>query len=337
MQEMSRRRFRTAAAGSRRSPSNTRMVAAPNRVSSLSIAARSVVIRTVSTLEMPYTIRKLLDIAIARLKQADINEPELSAKYLLQYVLGKNGIELQLAANEQVSASDIRTYDDLINKRLDHTPVQYLLGYVDFYNIKLQVDSRALIPRPETEELVDYLLKEVGKKNALRILDIGTGTGNIAIALAANLDNPEITALDISTEALSLAEQNARNNELHRNINFVCGDVFDDAFWNDIGTFDIIVSNPPYIDSSDFDSLQAEVQLFEPRTALISDGDVLAFYKVIASKAKSHLNENGILCFEIGMGQEADITEIIGKNIPSITIEQIHDLSGIPRIIIAKL
>lgn len=284
---------------------------------------------------MPELVKDLLKRATKRLKQAKISESRLSAEYLLQHVLNLKKIEFQLSKNKGVPDSQIKLFDELVERRIKHVPVQYLIGNVDFYNVRLQVNEHVLIPRPETEELVDCLLKRVKTMTAPKILDIGTGSGNIAIALAANLRNAKVVALDISDKALSLAAVNARDNEVDTAIEFVCGDVFADEFWNNREPFDIIVSNPPYVEARDFETLQPEIKLYEPRKALVSESDVYAFYRAISKKAADYLNDKGVLCFEIGMGQADTIKKIIRKNMSVSQIEIVNDLSGIPRIIIA--
>ncbi len=318
-------------------PSNILMAGVPNRALPCSIVVRSVVIHLVYILEMSQSVKDALIDAVNRLAQADISEPELSAKYLLQQALNLDGIEFQLALNNNIDESSIEMFNELLERRLTHEPVQYILGYVDFYNVRLKVDKRVLIPRPETEEMVDQLLKRVGDRKNLSILDIGTGSGNIAIALAASLDQPQITAIDISRDALILAQQNSRANNVDSKIKFTCDDIFNDKFWKGYSPFDIIVSNPPYVLDTDFDTLQPEIKLFEPRIALISENDVLGFYKEISKQAAKYLNRKGLLCFEIGFGQEFDVQRIIRENIPKSSIDILNDLTGKPRIVIVTV
>ena len=283
------------------------------------------------------TIRELLSEGLAKLKQAKVSEPELSARYLLEHVLQLSHIEMQLSLDKDITASQADDFYDLINKRCQSVPVQYLIGEVEFYDLKLKVDTRVLIPRPETEELVDYLLKEIKDISGLRLLDIGAGSGNIAIALATNLREASVTTVDISSEALELARENAALNNVADKINFICDDVFSDNFWAKQEPFDIIISNPPYVDSAEFDDLQPEVRLYEPQIALVSPGDVLAFYKAISSRAKSALKKGGLLYFEIGMGQSSEIKNIIESNLPDANVEIVNDMAGKDRIVIARV
>jgi len=288
-------------------------------------------------IDMPQKISQLLHDGIARLQKAGVSESELSARLLLQHVLKKKRIQLQLAYSEIADDNAIEEYYKLIDKRCNHYPVQYIVGEVEFYNIKLKVNEHVLIPRPETEELIEYLLNIIKERSYLRILDIGAGSGNIAISLAANLNDAIITSIDISNDALIVAKDNAKTNQVSPKIKFIQADCLSDDFWSSIGRFDVIVSNPPYVDKTDYEALQPEVKLYEPKTALVPGDDPFVFYETIARHAESSLNSQGIVCFEIGFGQAEQIENIIRNALPSASLEIINDLSGIPRIVIGRL
>jgi len=284
---------------------------------------------------MRLLIKDALNLAVGRLQKAGISEPRISAQYLIQHVLNLDSIGLRLTLNSELDESANKAFNKLIERRLNHEPVQYILGYVDFYNTRLNVDPRVLIPRPETEELIDRLIQLLVNRDGLRILDIGTGSGNIAIALAANLDNTAITAIDISDDAIALAAENARINDVEQYIHFIRADIFENDFWKNRAQFDVIVSNPPYVAADDFQTLQPEIREFEPKQALISANDVYAFYREISRRARLYLHENGLLCFEIGFNQAEAVSGIIQENLPDFKIEIHNDLSNIPRIVIA--
>jgi release factor glutamine methyltransferase len=211
-----------------------------------------------------------------------------------------------------------------------HTPIQYITGKAEFCGIDFAVDERVLIPRPETEHLVEKVIElaRVCGRDP-RILDLCTGSGNIAITLTKALTNCRIVASDISEDALDVARSNAAKNGVSDRIEFVKSDLFT----NVEGLFDIIASNPPYIASSDFDTLQKEV-LREPRIALDGGDDGLLFYRNILRTSMLHLKPDGHIVFEIGFGQLSGIRQII-NNIGQFNVaEVIKDWRGIDRIVV---
>lgn len=284
---------------------------------------------------MPATIHDLLVSGRDRLDEAGIDDAELSVRYLLEHLLSKSNSQLQSDLYETVSDEISLHFEDLIEKRAAHHPLQYLIGEVEFYNVKLKVDNRVLIPRPETEILVEHVIELLQSRIAPKILDIGTGSGNIAIALAANVNDAFVTSVDISSEALDLARENARLNKVGDNVSFIRADCLDKDFWNMIGKFDAVISNPPYVDSRDYAGLQPEVRDYEPKVALVNDQGPLVFFEVIAENIPNILTEKGLLCFEIGAGQAPDVTPIIKKYLPSSEIKIVKDLNGIDRVITA--
>ena len=226
--------------------------------------------------------------------------------------------------------------DNMINELLDkvqlltqNTPLAYILGNAEFYGNLFSVTSDVLIPRPETELLCELIIKENKNNNQkLDILDMCTGSGCIAITLAKNL-NSNVTAIDISANALKIAKQNATN--LQTNINFIESNMFDKI----TGTYDIIVSNPPYIESAEISKLMQSVKDFEPHLALDGGTDGLDFYKIINSLAPQFLKPNGKLYLEIGYNQGKSLTKLLSTNFQDIQI--IKDYNGLDRIVTAKL
>jgi len=286
---------------------------------------------------MPVIVAELLRRGVARLKDAGIEDVEISARLLLQHVLNKTNSELQLMSGNKVTEENIQLFDELVGKRCDHVPVQYLIGEVEFYNVKLKTDNRALVPRPETEVLVERLVELAKTLKSPALLDVGTGSGNIAIALAFNIDNISITAIDISQESLDLAKLNAKKNGVAEKIDFIRTDCMQNEFWDNCGKYDIIVSNPPYVDDDDFGGLQPEIKRYEPRAALITGGDPFIFFKCISSQAKKILKPTGIICFEVGATQADRVAEIIKSNFLNIDIAIVKDLTGIERIVIGEI
>lgn len=208
--------------------------------------------------------------------------------------------------------SKLDTLNEYVKKRLGHMPIQYILNRAYFCGLPLYVNENVLIPRFDTEVLVEEVLKISKKDKSKRILDICTGSGAIAIALKKLGGFERVDALDISDKALEVAKRNA--NELDLNINFLKSDMFSSLTCEN--KYDIIVSNPPYIQSDVVDTLESEVKDFEPRLALDGDADGMKFYKIIAENYEDYLVDNGVLALEIGYDEANDIRALFeGKNV----------------------
>lgn len=208
--------------------------------------------------------------------------------------------------------SKLDTLNEYVKKRLGHMPIQYILNKAYFCGLPLYVNENVLIPRFDTEVLVEEVLKISKKDKSKRILDICTGSGAIAIALKKLGEFERVDALDISDKALEVAKRNA--NELNLDINFLKSDMFSSLTCEN--KYDIIVSNPPYIQSDVVDTLESEVKDFEPRLALDGDADGMKFYKIIAKNYETYLADNGVLALEIGYDEADDIRALFeGKNV----------------------
>ena len=208
-----------------------------------------------------------------------------------------------------------------------HKPAQYIIGQADFYGMQLKVDERVLIPRPETEELVEIILDENPKEN-LKILDIGTGSGAIALALAKARPDWSVTAADISQEALELASENAKNQNLQ---------IFlkkSDCFTEISEKYDIIVSNPPYISREDESEVGLNVLYSEPHLALFADEDGLAIYRRIAEDAKDYLKDGGKIYLEIGYKQGQSVPDFFRKHLPGKRVRTLKDQFGQDRMVV---
>lgn len=208
-----------------------------------------------------------------------------------------------------------------------HKPAQYILGYEEFHGLRFQVDERVLIPRPETEELVDLILAE-NPNTELKVLDIGTGSGAIAVSLKKSRPMWQVTASDLSADALVLAKDNAKLNRV--DISFVLADVFE----NVSGCFDIIVSNPPYISENDKDEVGLNVLTSEPKMALFADEDGLAIYRQILEDADKYLNSQGKLYFEIGYKQGEDLRKLLSLHFPDKHVRILKDQFGQDRMVV---
>jgi release factor glutamine methyltransferase len=210
-------------------------------------------------------------------------------------------------------------FDEIITRLNSGEPIDYILGYTYFYGLKVRVNKDTLIPRPETEELVELIIEENKSRNNLRIIDIGTGSGCIALALKKNIPTAEITAIDISETAIQKAKENAQNTGLE--IDFKLVNILDKTQWNLLDQFDIIVSNPPYISQDEKTEMSNSVLDFEPHLALFVEEDILIFYKKIMEFASSHLTENGTVYFETSQLKQLE-------EYPGFEIKKIKDLSG---------
>ena len=245
----------------------------------------------------------------------------------LTYILGKSKSYILLNQDFKLNSEQSHRLNDIINKRKESYPLQYAIGEWEFYNLRLKVDERALIPRFETEIIVDYIIKSPIKKD--RILDIGTGTGAIALSLAKNIKNSQVLGSDIEYKALSLARENKDFTNIS-NVDFIKSDLFE----NVDGKFDLIISNPPYINKNDYEKLEKELY-FEPKSALYGGEDGLKFYKKIINEAENYLNNEGHLIFEIGYDQK-EILNILLKEKGFKNIINLKDFNDFDRFIIAQ-
>ena len=230
------------------------------------------------------------------------------------------------ALQQEVTKEEELFVEDIYQQLVAHKPAQYIIGHADFFGMQLRVDERALIPRPETEELVELILSENPETN-LSVLDIGTGSGAIALALAKNRTDWSVTAADISQEALDLALENAKNQNL--NIFFKKSDCFAEISEK----YDIIVSNPPYISREDESEVGLNVLYSEPHLALFADEDGLAIYRRIAEDAKDYLKDGGKIYLEIGYKQGQSVPELFRKHLPKKRVRTLKDQFGQDRMV----
>lgn len=259
---------------------------------------------------------------------AHLPTARLDAELLLLRVTEKDRAFLLTHPNTELTPAQQSTYEQSLTRRARHEPIQYITCEQEFYGLPLRVTPDVLIPRPETEHLVDALLERVPHDQPLRIADIGTGSGAIAIALAHNLPNAAITALDNSAAALTVAQQNATRHNLAHRIRFLASDLLS-AIPHE--TFDAIVSNPPYVPESEV--LEPQVRDFEPHTALYAGATGLDIYQRLIPQAQRALKPDGLLLLEIGHGQQPALAELLqGWN----DLEFLNDLQGIPRVAIAR-
>ncbi|MCX7876176.1 MAG: peptide chain release factor N(5)-glutamine methyltransferase [Melioribacteraceae bacterium] len=275
------------------------------------------------------TVLEAINLSTSYLEKKNIESPRLNAELLLANILTCKRIDLYLSFDRPLKENEIIKYRDFIRRRGNNEPLQYILGKVEFYNLEFMVNNSVLIPRPETEILVEEIISVNKSKSNLKILDIGTGSGIIPICLAKNLTNPILTAIDISVEAIEVAKQNAINNHVDEKISFINEDINKFNIEND--SFDIIVSNPPYISVNEYQTLQNEVKNYEPKIALTDNNDGVTFYKLIIDKSIKWLKPNGYLFFELGYNQRKVVEFLMNENFNQIKI--VKDFQNIDRVI----
>lgn len=280
------------------------------------------------------TFRQALTTAATQLAEDENLRATASrdAELLLLHVLQISRATLLAYPDREVPSDRQAAYQDLIVCRLQHEPIQYIVGQQEFYGLNFHVTPAVLIPRPETEHLVEAVLKLLPSSQPLKIADVGTGSGAIAIALAVHLPYAEITALDISSDALAVAARNARENKVADRIRFLPSDLLVAVSTDEAG-FDAIVSNPPYIPEADRLSLHPQVRDHEPATALFAGETGLDIYRRLVPQAHKTLKPNGLLALEIGHGQQGALAELLAG---WQSVSFVEDLQGIPRVALAR-
>lgn len=260
--------------------------------------------------------------------------PRLDVETLLQKVLGVDRLYILLNLERVLSEDEEQLFNKFINERLNNRPIAYIVGNREFMGLDFFVKEGVLIPRPDTEVLVEEVIELAKKKDAKNILDIGTGSGAITVSLAKYLENVKVTSVDISDIALEIGKRNAISNEVDDRINFVKSDLFTNI--DKETKFDIIVSNPPYIKREVIDTLDKQVKDYEPYNALEGGVDGLDFYRAITKQAKNYLKKGGILAYEVGHDQSEDVSKLM--EIDGYTnIYTLKDLQQIDRVVIGTV
>lgn len=274
------------------------------------------------------TYREALNLGEKVLSLANIEDRRNDAWLLLSMVCKMDRSFYYLHMEEDLPEEQLREYEIALKKRAEHVPLQYIVGETEFMGLKFKVNSNVLIPRQDTETLVEEALKVV--KQGMRILDLCTGSGCIIISILHNVTDVEGYAIDISKQALNVAKENAKLNDV--SVMFERSDLFD----NVTGTFDIIVSNPPYIRTEEIVKLMPEVQTFEPMEALDGKEDGLCFYREIVAKCKDYLNPDGRILFEIGYDQGEDVSALL-REAGFKDVQVIKDLAQNDRVVTGML
>lgn len=277
------------------------------------------------------TVLEAIKLSTDYLDKKGIESPRTNAELLLAGILNCKRLDLYLSYDRPLDENEKKIYRNYIAKRGNFEPLQYILGTTEFFGLKFIVNSSVLIPRPETEILVETIIADNKSSHNLNILDVGTGSGNIPISLMKNFTDSFITSIDISDEALNTARHNAELNSVSDKISFVNQNIFENEIYN-LSEFDIIVSNPPYVEKDEMKNLQKEILNYEPHNAVTDGGDGYKFYKRIADVSSKLLKTNGGIYFELGMGQSATVFKILHEN-NFTDIKIIKDYQNIDRVI----
>jgi len=287
------------------------------------------------TAKKTWTILELISWGTTYLSEQGFNDARLNIELLLASVLQLKRIQLYTQFDRPLTEEELARFKELLKRRLTREPLQYIVGETEFFGLKFFVDSRVLIPRPETEILVEEVVDKIQARFEpdvqVRILDIGTGSGCIAVTLAHMLRDVRIVAIDVSEEALTVARLNAQLHDVAHDIEFRRADVFVDDIHE---TFHCIVSNPPYISQEEYALLPEEVKKFEPRQALAGGKDGLSFYRAIARKSTLLVN-NGFVAVEHAYNQREDVLTIFKEN-GWQNLTSIKDYDGNFRVVMAE-
>ncbi|MBA7684146.1 Release factor glutamine methyltransferase [subsurface metagenome] len=273
-----------------------------------------------------WTIQKLLNWITEHLTQKGIDAPRLAAELLLSHVVGLKRIELYTKFDKPVTKQQLGRLHDLVKRASQNEPIAHIVGKTEFYSLELDITPDCLIPRPETELLVEraieFLRSRTGKQF---VCDLCTGSGCIAAAIAKNFSNADIIATDICEAALKVAATNIEKHGLKEQIKLLCGDLFDPIMPQlDVGKFDLIVCNPPYVSAPEFEKLDKNVKDYEPKSALLAGTNGLDIYRRIVEKVDQFLKPDAALMLEIGYGQGPAVRELLEKAgcFSEITIEK---------------
>lgn len=279
------------------------------------------------------TLGELLGAALRRLRQAGVDDAGLDARLLVEHLTATTRTDAIARPQQPVAPEAVAEVEQALSRRISGEPVHRILGFREFYGLPLSLSRETLEPRPDTETLVEAALPLVegaaARAGKCRVLDLGTGTGAVALALLSRVDAATACGVDISDDALATAARNAAQLGLAARFTPVKSDWYSEIS----GRFDVIVSNPPYIRSNDIDGLQAEVRDFDPRRALDGGPDGLDAYRIIADGAKAHLEPQGRVAVEIGETQKAEVGQIF-RHAGLIATEARTDLGGKDRVLV---
>jgi release factor glutamine methyltransferase len=280
-----------------------------------------------------WPIRRLLSWTEIFFRDKSIENPRLEAQILLAHILGCKKIDLYVRSDDEPTDQQRNAFKALIKKRVDGCPVAYLVGQREFYRLSFDVNPAVLIPRPETEFVVMECLRALKMKESPRVLDVGTGSGCIALSIAQQHATARLTATDISGEALNVARANAAKHGLSERIRFIEGDLLSPVEGE---RFDAIASNPPYVSENEMASLAKDVRDFEPHLALAGGADGMALYRRLIAAVPRNLEDGGYIILEIGATQERAVRELIENQQCFESIATRLDSQKLPRVVSAQ-
>ena len=285
-----------------------------------------------------WTIKKLLDWIVDYFTQKKIDSPRLSAEMLLAFVLGMKRIELYMYFDRPVEPEQLAELRSLTKRCGKNEPLAHLIGKTEFYSLEILLGPDCLIPRPETELLAERAIEFLReRRDEQYVCDLCTGSGCVAIAIAKNFKPAKIIATDICDAALNTAAKNVELHNLHDRIELLCGDLFEPIISGlDVTEFDLIVCNPPYVSTAEYEALDSNVKDYEPKLALHAGKDGLDIYKKIIEKAGEHLRPDGALMLEIGYNQAEPVSKLLEEAGVFSEIKIEKDSSQNDRIAIAK-
>lgn len=287
------------------------------------------------------TLDGLLKDGIAVLEASGNGEARLDAWLLLEYVTKISRAYFFAHSDEEVTEETAERYQELCQKRAQHIPLQHLTNQAFFMGYEFFVNEYVLIPRQDTEILVEEAEKRLQNVENKEILDMCTGSGCILLSILADMEKLRGTGVDISREALDVAEKNARNLKVEERVQFIesnlfLGDFFSENDGKDTGKYDMLISNPPYIPTGEIEELMEEVRLHDPRLALDGHEDGLYFYRIITKEAKKYLKPGGWLLYEIGCSQGKDVSDLL-REAGYEKIEVVKDLPGLDRVVVGQV
>lgn len=280
-----------------------------------------------------WTIRRLLTWTTEYFKKHGLEEPRLDAEILLGHVLGKSRIYLYTEYQQIVDRAELAAYKELIQKRVAGFCAAVLVGKREFMGLSFTVNEHVLVPRPDTEAWLETIIERYRNLPGVSMLDLGTGSGAIAVSFLAFCKEARGVAVDLSEDALSVARGNGAAAGVEKRVEWRCGDFLEAV--KDEEEFDVILSNPPYIPSADIAGLAPEVR-HEPRMALDGGADGLDFYRLLAKDAAAHLKDGGLLAVEVGAGQARDVAALFAENPAFSEAETLSDYGGIERAVCVR-
>jgi release factor glutamine methyltransferase len=288
---------------------------------------------------MTLTSDQALRWGMTHLQACGIESPRLDAEVLLAHCLGWERTGLYRELGYELTTDQEACFQAFVRRRGAHEPIAYLTGVREFWSLPFAVQPGVLIPRPDTEWVVEtalhYASQILRQHSPCRVLDIGTGSGNIAVAVAASLAGCEVTAVDISSDTLALAHLNAQSCRVAERVHYLCGDLLS-PLHPQRARFDLLLSNPPYIAAGEWSTLPSTVRCYEPREALDGGSDGLLFYRRLLAEGPRYLAINGIIIVEVGYRQAGEVSSLLQQSQQWELIEIVRDYGGIERVIVAQ-